>query len=206
MNQILESNNIEDYLECTSIIDFHNTNIMELAEKLKENTKSKLELSKKVYEYVRDNISHSADINGDVVTCKASDVLKEKQGICFAKAHLLAALLRYLGIPTGFCYQKLILDDEIKPWLILHGLNAVYIEELQKWIRIDSRGNKIGVNAKFSINEEKLAFPVRCELGEVDIPIIFVKPDNNVINALNSYGTVEELFNNLPNELGGYFL
>ncbi len=202
MNQILETNDIEDYLECTSIIDFDNTNITELAENLKENTKSKLELSKKVYEYVRDNISHSFDINGDVVTCKASDVLKEKQGICFAKAHLLAALLRYLGIPTGFCYQKLILDDETKPWLILHGLNAVYIEELQKWIRLDSRGNKIGVNAEFSINEEKLAFHVRCQLGEVDIPIIFVKPDNNVINALNSYGTVEELFNNLPSELG----
>ncbi|WP_431602564.1 transglutaminase-like domain-containing protein [Clostridium pasteurianum] len=198
---ILESNNMKDYLQNTSVIDFNNDNVKQLAEKLKEGTKSKLELSKKVYEYVRDNISHSFDINGSVVTCKASEVLQEKQGICFAKAHLLAALLRYLDIPTGFCYQKLILDDEIEPYLILHGLNAVYIEELKRWIRIDSRGNKKGVNAQFSVKDEKLAFPVRSELGEMDIPIIFVKPDDNVIKALNSCDTIGELFHTLPKEL-----
>lgn len=202
MELILESNNMENYLQNTPVIDFNNDNVKQLAENLKEGTKSKLELSKKVYEYVRDNISHSFDINGSVVTCKASEVLQEKQGICFAKAHLLAALLRYLNIPTGFCYQKLILDDKIKPHLILHGLNAVYIEGLKRWIRIDSRGNKKGVNAQFSVKDEKLAFPVRSELGEVDIPIIFVKPDNNVINALNSYSTAKKLFDNLPKELG----
>ena len=47
----------------------------------------------------------------------------------FAKSHLLAALLRYKSIPTGFCYQKLILDDETAPVLIYHGFNGVYIEE-----------------------------------------------------------------------------
>ncbi|MDF2505293.1 transglutaminase-like domain-containing protein [Clostridium sp.] len=201
MKLILESNNIKDYLECTSIVDFNDINIIRLAEKLKRGIESKLELSRKAYEYVRDNISHSADINGTIVTCKASQVLKEKQGICFAKSHLLAALLRYLGIPTGFCYQKLILDDKTKPYLILHGLNAVYIEELRKWVRLDSRGNKEGVNAQFSVEEEKLAFPIRSELGEVDIPIIFVDPDDNIINTLNSYSTVDELFHNLPKEL-----
>lgn len=192
---------MEDYLQNTSVIDFNNDNVKQLAEKLKEGTKSKLELSKKVYEYVRDNISHSFDINGSVVTCKASEVLQEKQGICFAKSHLLAALLRYLDIPTGFCYQKLILDDKTEPYLILHGLNAVYIEELKRWIRIDSRGNKEGVNAQFFVEEEKLAFPVRSELGEMDISIIFVKPDNNVIKVLNSCDTVGELFHTLPKEL-----
>lgn len=201
MKLILESNDIKDYLENTLVIDFDNINIKRLANTLKEGTKSKLELTQKVYEYVRDNISHSADINGKVVTCKASDVLVEKEGICFAKAHLLAALLRYLGIPTGFCYQKLILNDKTKPWLVLHGLNAIYIEELNRWVRVDPRGNKKGVKAQFSIKEEKLAFPVRFELGEVDLPIIFTEPDSNVIKALNSYSTVEELFNNLPKEL-----
>ena len=201
MKLILESNNIKDYLESTSVVDFNNINVRQLAEKLKEGTESKLELSRKVYEYVRDNISHSADVNGTIVTCKASEVLEEKQGICFAKAHLLAALLRYLSIPTGFCYQKLILDDKTKPYLILHGLNAVYIDELHKWVRLDSRGNKKGVNAQFSVEEEKLAFPIRSELGEIDIPIIFTKPDDNIINALSSYNTVKELFDNLPKEL-----
>ena len=45
---------------------------------------------------------------------------------------------RYLGIPTGLCYQRLILDDESKPYLILHGLNAVYIKELERKLsRVD---------------------------------------------------------------------
>ena len=65
------------------------------------------------YEYVRDNNSLSADINEDVLTCTASEVLEVGHGICFAKSHLLAALLRAKSIPTGFCYQKLILDDEL---------------------------------------------------------------------------------------------
>jgi len=41
----------------------------------------------------------------DVVTCSASEVLREGTGICFAKSHLLAALLRAVGIPAGLCYQ-----------------------------------------------------------------------------------------------------
>ncbi len=54
-------------------------------------------------------IGCSADINGKVVTCKASEVLRYKEGICNAKAHLLATILRANGIPSGFCYQRLIL-------------------------------------------------------------------------------------------------
>ncbi|MCD7809309.1 MAG: transglutaminase-like domain-containing protein [Erysipelotrichaceae bacterium] len=64
---------------------------------------------------MRDNISHSADINEDIITISASQVLVEGHGTCFAKSHLLAALLRCKSIPTGFCYQKLILDDETAP-------------------------------------------------------------------------------------------
>jgi len=119
-----------------------------------------------------------------VVTCSASEVIKHGQGICYAKSHLLAALLRCLGIPTGFCYQKLVLDDDSKPWLIIHALNAVYLKSLKKWIRLDARGNKEGVNAQFSTNSEMLAFPVRSELSEETSPIIFAEPNYKCVNAL----------------------
>ena len=56
---------------------------------------------------------HSADINEDILTYTASQVLSAGHGICFAKSHLLAAILRCKSVPAGFCYQKLILDDEI---------------------------------------------------------------------------------------------
>ncbi len=102
---------------------------MELADTLFKKAGNELDFIRKAYEFVRDNISHSADINEDIITCTASGVLKAGHGICFAKSHLLAALLRCKSVPAGFCYQKLILDDETSPVLIYHGLNGVYIKD-----------------------------------------------------------------------------
>lgn len=192
----------EEFLESSDIIDFEDLRIIKLVEELRRSSRDKIDFIQRSFEYVRDEVSHSADVNGKVVTCSASEVLKEKQGICYAKSHLLAALLRANMIPCGFCYQRLILDDEKAKYLILHGLNAVYIEELKRWIRIDARGNKEGVNAEFSLDDEKLAFEVREEFGEEDIMIIFSKPDQNVLNKLNQHRTVLEIFADLPNELG----
>lgn len=201
LNLNLESKNINDYLRSSPSINYEDTNIKSLGDILAYGTKNQIDLVKKVYEYVRDNISHSFDIDTNVVTRKASEVLEHKHGICFAKAHLFAALLRYLKIPTGFCYQKLILNDETNNSLILHGLNAVYLKDLNKWIRLDARGNKKGVNAEFSLDEEKLAFMIRTKLGEVDYPTIYVNPNANVIQALILNNTIDELINNLPTDL-----
>lgn len=201
MDLILETENLEDYLKSSEIIDYDNVTIKEIARQLSKEIEDEVETIRTVYNFVRDNVYHSADINGQIVTCTASEVLREKQGICFAKSHLLAAILRSLGIPTGFCYQKLILDDEIKPWIILHGLNAIYIKSFRRWIRVDARGNKDGVNAEFLVNVEKLAFPVRKEFGEKDEPVIYANPNIKVVQILRKSKTVEELFNNLPSEL-----
>ena len=148
MNLVLYSNKIDEYLKHDDVIDYNNKAIIKLADTLFKNSSNEFDFIKTAYEFVRDNISHSADINEDIITCTASEVLKAGHGICFAKSHLLAALLRCKSIPVGFCYQKLILDDEIAPILIYHGLNGVYIKDYNKWIRLDARGNKIGVNAQ----------------------------------------------------------
>ena len=176
MNITLYSNKIDDYLKRDKVIDYKNKAIAELADTLFKNADNELHFIKTAYEFVRDNISHSADINEDKITCAASEVLKAGHGICFAKSHLLAALLRCKGVPAGFCYQKLILDDETDPILIYHGLNGVYIKDHKKWIRLDARGNKTGVNAQFSIETEQLAFPIRPNLGEVDDFMIYPDP------------------------------
>ncbi len=114
------------------------------------------------------------------MTCIASDVIQLGHGNCCGKAHLLAAMLRVCGIPTGFCYQKLC-SDESEDRKIIHGLNAIYLEEHQKWIRVDARGNEEGVDAQFCIDEEKLAWPVRRNLGEEDCRIIYIAPHPKVI-------------------------
>lgn len=200
----LQFSNMQYYLEANKVIDFgyqHSCEVIKLSSKIAAYSKDKIDYIKNTYEYVRDEISHSADIQGQIVTCKASEVLREKEGICFAKSHLLAAILRCNLIPTGFCYQRLVLDDISAPYCVLHGLNAVYIEELNKWIRLDARGNKHGIDAQFSLEQERLAFPVRLEKGEKDIPTIFAYPDKKVLTALESNTDFNELWANLPTEL-----
>lgn len=201
MNIVLYSNKINEYLKHDNIIDYDNEAISELADTLFKKANNELEFIKTAYEFVRDYISHSADINEDIITCTASEVLKAGHGICFAKSHLLAALLRCKSIPAGFCYQKLVLDDETAPVLIYHGLNGVYIRDYKKWIRLDARGNKTGVNAQFSTEREQLAFPVRLEMGEIDGFIVYPDPDIKVLEKLRNNKTRTELWDNLPTEL-----
>ncbi len=201
MNIVLYSNRIDEYLKHDDVIDYENEAIMGLADRLFQKANNELEFIKITYEFVRDNISHSADINKDVITCAASEVLKAGHGICFAKSHLLAALLRCKSVPAGFCYQKLILDDETAPVLVYHGLNGVYIQDYNKWIRLDARGNKTGVNAQFSIETEQLAFTVRSKMGEEDSFIVYSSPDIKILEKLRNSKTRTKLWNNLPTEL-----
>lgn len=129
---VLHSNKIDDYLKHDDVIDFENEAVSKLADALFQKADGELDFIKAAYEFVRDSISHSADRGEDAVTCAASEVLKAGHGICFAKSHLLAALLRAKSVPAGFCYQKLILDDETAPVLIYHGLNGACIKDLKK--------------------------------------------------------------------------
>lgn len=202
MKLSLFTDNIDEYLKRDNIVDYANEKIIQLADSLFCNTDNDIEYIKKAYEFVRDKISHSADINEDALTCSASEVLTDGHGICFAKSHLLAALLRYKSIPTGFCYQKLILDDETAPILIYHGLNGVYIKEYKMWIRLDARGNKEGVNAQFSLEREQLAFPIRAEKGEEDGLVIYPDPDIKILEKFKNNKTRTELWDDLPTELG----
>lgn len=216
MQYIMQSPNFSEYLNADETIDFKDPRVRFVADYLMEMTMASVaedvgedvipdpekQLAKITYHYVRDRISHSFDIGAQDVTIKASEVLVRKHGLCYAKAHLLAALLRANGIPTGFCYQYLRLDEDDSD-LVIHGLNAVYFESIGRWVRLDARGNKEGVNADFSIEEERLAFPVRPWLGETDLPLILAKPDRAVLEALMKYPGTETLRANLPKRIVG---
>jgi len=189
------ANEQEKYLKNTSIINWQHPTIIECSEKLNINCKSNLEYTQKAFEYVRDKIQHSWDFKTQIVTCVASDVLKNKTGYCYAKSHLLAALLRAQKIPTGFCYQRLSVEDNGPPYC-LHGLNAVFLNQFG-WYRIDPRGNKKGVDAQFTPPIERLAFNVS-EKQERDFSEIWSDPLPIVVEALQTYNSVEELYNNFP--------
>ena len=86
----------------SEIIDFRSAPVQRKAASLAADCASEMELVEKTFVFVRDSIAHSVDCGGTAVTCSASEVLHVGQGLCYAKAHLLAALLRANGIAAGF--------------------------------------------------------------------------------------------------------
>ena len=184
----------KDYLSETECIDYNNSVIQEKVMELKLKSDSQLKYIENAYKFVRDEISHSWDIKSEVVSRKASEVLINRTGICWTKTSLLAALLRANGIPSGFSYQFLTrADDNADEGYIIHALNTVFISELNKWIRLDARGNKESVHADFCLDEEKLAFSIRSELGEVDYRDNNPDLDDRLIKILKESKNILEI-------------
>ncbi len=186
---------MKDFLRHTNTIDWHHPGIKSKARELKSGKKTDTQIVKACFEWVRDDIRHIHDYDLQTVSCTASEVLASGSGICYAKSHLLAALLRANLIPAGFCYQRLSRDDNGPPYC-LHGLNAVHLSGFG-WYRIDARGNKEGVDARFSPPVEYLAFECRLA-GETTFPEIMPDPLNIVIKALKQYIAKDDLWDHLP--------
>lgn len=186
---------MQAYLASSTYIDWHHPSIKAKAAELAAAARTQEDLVRSSFEFVRDEIRHSWDYKLNPVTCIASDVLKHGTGYCYAKSHLLAALLRANGIPAGLCYQRLTVGTDGPPFC-LHGLNAVYLKN-HGWYRIDPRGNKPGVDAAFCPPKEQLAFPI-LRPEERDLPEIWPEPLPAVVKALTECKTVQQVFDNLP--------
>jgi transglutaminase-like putative cysteine protease len=195
MATVTRESSMKQYLESSEFINWSHVDIQDTARLLKADFKTDTEIAKACFEYVRDTIKHSWDFQIDIITCKASDVLEHKTGYCYSQSHLLAALLRANGIPAGLCYQRLSVNGDGAPYC-LHGLNAVYLKELG-WYRIDPRGNKQGVEARFSPPVEQLAFRTEGRL-ETDIQGIWPEPLPVIVRTLQKYNTYIAVYENLP--------
>ncbi len=183
------------YLKSGHIIDWQHPDVMTQARVLADDSCNDIEITRRCFEFVRDTIDHSGDARRDDPACKASEVLKQGTGWCYAKSHLLAALLRARQIPAGLCYQRLTVEGDHAPFC-LHGLNAVYLKK-HGWYRLDARGNKHGVTASFSPPQEALAFPIQ-HPGEADINGIFAEPLAIITETLQNRRTYSEVKDNLP--------
>jgi hypothetical protein len=186
---------MNEFLEPSEQIDSDHPEVMKQALALSDGLKNPVDVARACFEFVRDGIRHSWDFQLNPVTCRASDVLKYGTGYCYAKSHLLAALLRANRIPAGLCYQRLTIANDVPPFC-LHGLNAVFLEPYG-WYRIDARGNKLGVSAEFCPPMEKLAFPILSE-GEADFLEVWAEPLPVVVKVLEMYGDYLQVSQNLP--------
>ena len=184
-----------EFLKSDEVVDWTHPAVLAKAAELSRGSRSPLETASRCFEWVRDSIQHSFDFRRNPVTCNASQVLAEGTGYCYAKSHLLAALLRANEIPAGFCYQRLSIADKGAPFS-LHGLNAVYLPQFG-WYRIDARGNKQGVDAEFCPPVERLAFPLVFP-EERMFPEILADPLPVVVAALRTHATWDDMYNHLP--------
>lgn len=186
---------MHSYLAPSKYIDFDHPRILERTAALSNGASTEIAIAKRCFEFVRDEIKHSWDFKQNPVTCRASDVLLHGTGYCYAKSHLLAALLRANRIPAGLCYQRLSVGESGPPYC-LHGLNAVFLQDYG-WYRVDARGNKDGVSADFCPPREALAFPIQ-ETNERDLPEIWAEPLSVITSILEKYDDVSLVYANLP--------
>ncbi|MFZ2726900.1 MAG: transglutaminase family protein [Methylococcaceae bacterium] len=186
---------MQNYLVASYYINCQDETILKQAGQLANSCDNEEQVIKACFEFVRDNIKHSWDYRLNPITCKAEDVLKYGTGFCYAKSHLLAALLRANHIPAGLCYQRLTLSDN-KPPFCLHGLNAVFLKNYG-WYRLDARGNKAGINAQFTPPIEQLAFAI-ITAGEADLMEIWHEPLPVITQVLENYKSYIDVINNLP--------
>jgi transglutaminase-like putative cysteine protease len=193
----LQSQHLADYLTCTPIIDWETPAIIEQMRAITHPLTHDTEQARALFEWVRDAIPHSWDIGTDVVTCAASEVLQQRTGLCYAKSHLLAAMLRCTGIPAGFCYQVFRRNPPYHG-LALHGLNGLYLPSLARWVRVDARGNTGTIDAQFSLTEEKLAFPIDLQQGEFLYEAIYTEPAPEVVAVLRGFTSLHALWPSLP--------
>jgi transglutaminase-like putative cysteine protease len=189
---------VKEYLASSRWIDHDAPSVRALVEERGWRSLGEVAAARAAYEFVRDEVHHSWDIRSHRVTRTASEALEHREGLCFSKAMLLAAVLRALGLPAGLAYQRLTFGDTPDTGYSLHGLSTVYLASVGRWIRLDARGNGPGVDARFSLDGERLAFPVRPELGERDLPGNFAEPHPAVVAALDGHDDLHVLIDALP--------
>ncbi|MDQ0579303.1 transglutaminase domain-containing protein [Streptomyces rishiriensis] len=197
MELIQENPDLSAYLAADDVIDHHHPLVRDTAARLVKEAEDSYGYARLAFEFVRDTIPHSQDAGDPRVTWRASDVLEQGTGICHAKAHALAALLRAEDIPTALCYQRFAHDEG--DGHALHGLVAVRFNGA--WHRQDPRGNKPGVDARFSLDGEHLAFLPDPAVGELDYPGLYAAPHPAVLGALRDAPDRAHLWRTLPSAL-----
>lgn len=189
---------MDEFLQPTAVVDSTHPAIVAAAAEIAGDAATDEEIARRCFLWVRDVVKHSSDHRNPVVTCTASEVLKHRAGFCYAKSHLLAALLRARGIPAALCYQRLSFDAAGSGFF-LHGLVAIDLAR-HGWYRVDPRGNKPGIASGFCPPVEKLPYTPTIP-GEQDLPQRHADAMACVVSTLQRWPTADEVRAHLPDSL-----
>jgi len=165
-----------EFLASDQVIDFESSPICDFLDASGWRELAPRDAAERAYLFVRDEVSHCYDSQDGRVTLTACDALRERVGLCYSKSHLLAALLRGLGIPTAIRYQRLRLEDGA---FCLHSFNSVWLDG--EWRDVDARGNNGSVSAEFL---GALAFVPDSSQGETTDQRYYAEPAPGVVERL----------------------
>lgn len=148
----------------------------------------------------------SAELLRRGIACRASEVLTLGHGVSFAKSHLLAALLRIAGHPTGFCYARLV-DPMRSNRFMLHGFVACHWQGSQRWILLDPLGDRPQatppVATVFRFAEPySLARVPEIARGESLLPFVYQRPARRIVDWLERVPDRKALRRTWPDALG----
>jgi transglutaminase-like putative cysteine protease len=133
---------LEQYLQPSPTIDFDNITVADFAKENSGNSNWERERAVKLYYAVRDSVRYDPySMILSVEGLKASNTLKVGRGWCVAKAILLAACCRSLGIPARLGFADVrnhlttarlreVMKTDIFFW---HGYTSIYLNGI--WVK-----------------------------------------------------------------------
>ena len=187
----------ENYLVESAYVNYNNPNVQREISSLLTNCKSSTEYLTKAFLFVRDHISHSVDkAEKTIISRSASDALKNKHGLCFAKAHLLCALLRAVKIPCALSYQTII-SPSIR---FIHGLCAYLDTNTHSWVHIDPV-NKNDKFEAFKAGHEWLYYRPSKKLTIINHPELYTDTHPAIKHYLEKHSTLSDALEELPESL-----
>ncbi len=134
---------MKKYLQPTYFLDFDNAEVQAFAEVNSNKNQNNKENAIQLYYAVRDGFKYNPYVlDLRKVGLKASSLLKKKSGYCIEKAVLLAAVGRYVGIPSRLSFYIVanhIATEKIEKVLktnklVFHGATEFYLDG--KWLKL----------------------------------------------------------------------
>lgn len=201
MRFVPELDNLARYLEDTAVVDWMTPPVEEKARMLTESCGNDRERVERLFAFVRDEIGRSEHGTTVVLTCRASEVLREGEGLCHARCHLLVALLRARGIPAGFGYQRLRRRPP-EAGFVLHGFVGVHLGEAGsgRWIALDPHGDRALTPPRLDLEAPRFATAPDPEAGEAIREVIRPRPHETVVDVLSRAESLEQARRALPGD------
>ena len=190
-----------EFLASTDVVDWFHPDVHTLAWLLAAGADDPVEIARRCFEWVRDEIQHSVDFGRTEVTCRASEVLAQQTGFCYAKSHLLAARAhernpgRFL-LPAALVQRsgRAVLPPRPQRRLAPQHRLVPHRSARQQAGRPQSTP---GVHAKFDPPHEHLAFAADGP-GEATLPEIYPEPLPAVVQVLRQHPTVAAVCRSPP--------